>query len=658
MPMNSLRRCLLALAAICSTALTSAAPPITTYIGFPEIESMKISPGGKFLAITKRSDKAELMTVLRYPDLAVSAHTYMGDFMEVELFEWVDDSRLLIQPERLFPGYRAYKMPTGEIMGFDSDGKRTEMLFGVRAGKEQTGHMIQQRESIEAWARIVDVPLDDSHTVIIRTGSYGNRTDSSSLQKMNVITGKLSRLSGSPVREAEFVTDSKHQPLFVTGETLSGDYETHWYKPADKTWQLVASSAQSAGSIWPFSETANASEFLALDDSSTPTTRLIVWNPASKERRELFHSDVSDLSVEGIDPDRKPWVYSYVDHYSEYWYPDPEHPLARAHRMLRATFKDANVRFTSETRDMSMAVAVVSSPTMPHEFFLLDVKNMKVLQRLASRPKLKREDLSTTDPFEVVVRDGMKIRGYLTTPRGNPGKNMPTVVLVHGGPHGPHDEYDFNDEVQLLASRGFAVLQVNFRGSGGRGNAFMLSGYGKWGREMQDDITDTVKWAIKSGLTDRNRICIYGASYGAYAALTGTFREPDMFKCAVGMAGIYDLPLMFNRGDIKETDSGVRYLREAVGTDEQDMRQRSPVYNADRIKARIMLIHGREDERAPFEHAKRMRAALQKAGNEPVWISQMGEEHGIFNENHRAEVYGQMLAFLESNLGTAAPASK
>ncbi|MEO8062378.1 MAG: S9 family peptidase [Pseudomonadota bacterium] len=656
--MKPLRLSLISLAAATLTSAALAVPPIATYIAFPEIESMKISPEGKFLAVTKRSDKSELMTVLRYPDLSISAHTYMGDFMEVEVFEWVNEKRLLIQPERLFPGYRAFKQPTGEIIGFDSDGKKTEMLFGYMAAAGQSGHIIQQRESMDAWARIIDIPPDDSQSVIIQTRSYGTKTDSSSLQRMNVRTGKLSRLSGSPVREANFITDSKHQPLFVTGETIQGDYETYWYKPADKTWQLVASSAQSAGSIWPFAESANANEFLALDDSDTPTARLIAWNPATKERRELFHSDASDLNIEGIDPNRTAWVYSYVNHYPEYWYPDPEHPLARAHRMMRATFKDANVTFTSETRDMSLAVAEVSSPTMPAEFFLLDVKNLKVLQRLASRPKLKREDLSTTDPFEVVVRDGKKIRGYLTTPRGSSGKDMPMIVLAHGGPHGPYDRYDFNEEVQLLASRGFAVLQVNFRGSGGRGNAFMLSGYGRWGREMQDDITDTVKWAIKSGLANRDRICIYGGSYGAYAALTGAFREPDMFKCAVGMSGIYDLPLMFTRGDIKELDRGVRYLREAVGTDEQEMRQRSPVYNADKIKAKVMLIHGREDERAPFEHAKRMRAALQKAGNEPVWISEMGEEHGIFNENHRAEVYGQMLAFFEANIGTAAPASK
>jgi dipeptidyl aminopeptidase/acylaminoacyl peptidase len=225
------------------------------------------------------------------------------------------------------------------------------------------------------------------------------------------------------------------------------------------------------------------------------------------------------------------------------------------------------------------------------------------------------------------------------------------VVVVHGGPHGSFDRYDFDGEVQLFASRGYAVLQVNFRGSGGRGREFTFAGYRRWGREMQDDITDAVQWAVENGTADANRLCIFGASYGAYAALTGAYREPDMFKCAIGMSGVYDLPLLFEKGDIQTRESGLRYLREAVGTDMKDMRSRSPVYNANKIKAAVMLIHGKEDRRAPFEHAKRMRAALKKAGNKSVWISEAGEEHGILNENNRAQVYSEMLEFLQKNLG-------
>jgi dipeptidyl aminopeptidase/acylaminoacyl peptidase len=242
-------------------------------------------------------------------------------------------------------------------------------------------------------------------------------------------------------------------------------------------------------------------------------------------------------------------------------------------------------------------------------------------------------------------------------PNGTDGKKLPMIVLVHGGPHGVHDEYGFDYEAQLFASRGYAVLQVNYRGSGGRGHAYQSAGYGKWGREMQDDVTDAVRWAIQDGVADAKRICIYGGSYGAYAALAGVFREPDLFRCAVGMAGVYDLPLMFERGDIQTIERGLKYLRLAVGTDTEELKRRSPVYNADRIRVPVLLLHGKEDERAPYEHAKRLREALTKAGNPPEWSSKWGEFHGYFDEENRREAYQLILDFFARHLGAAATAA-
>jgi dipeptidyl aminopeptidase/acylaminoacyl peptidase len=441
--------------------------------------------------------------------------------------------------------------------------------------------------------------------------------------------------------------------MFVTGLNRKGDFQVWKFKPADQGWDLVGSFNDNEGGTSPFEDTANPDEFIALDSKLSPMDSVIVWNLKTQERRVLFKSDVSDVVPAGVDANNHVWLYRYDDHYPEYWYPDPEHPLARAHRMLRSTFKDANIHFTSETRDLSLAVAEVSAPRIPPTFYLVDLKNLKVVQQLAAYPELKREDLSITDPFEVKVRDGVKIRGYLTTPNGTNGKKLPMVVLVHGGPFGIFERYAFDPEVQLFASRGYAVLQVNFRGSGGRGREFMHSGYQKWGREMQDDVTDAVKWAVGAGIADRGRICIYGASYGGYAALTGAFREPDLFKCAIGLAGVYDLPLMFEKGDVTEMERDVNFLRASLGTDTNELRLRSPVYNADKIRIPVMLIHGKDDVRAPFEHAQRMRAALQKAGNPPEWISETGEAHGIFNEGNRADVYEKMLAFLAKHIGNA-----
>ena len=273
---------------------------------------------------------------------------------------------------------------------------------------------------------------------------------------------------------------------------------------------------------------------------------------------------------------------------------------------------------------------------------------------LASRPDLKSDHLSKVEPVEFIARDGLKIRGFLTTPKGAEEKRLPMVVVVHGGPHGVYDRYEFDWETQLFASRGYAVLQVNYRGSGGRGREFQGAGYGCWGREMQDDITDGVRWAIGDGVADPQRICIYGGSYGAYAALTGAFREPDLYRCAIGMAGVYDLQLMFEKGDIQSVERGLNYLRKAVGTDDEELKRRSPVYNAEKIRAKVLLLHGKLDERAPFEHAKRMREALEKAGNPPEWSTEWGEGHGFFDEANRAAAYRRILEFLGKNLGAGA----
>jgi dipeptidyl aminopeptidase/acylaminoacyl peptidase len=232
-------------------------------------------------------------------------------------------------------------------------------------------------------------------------------------------------------------------------------------------------------------------------------------------------------------------------------------------------------------------------------------------------------------------------------------KKLPMIVMVHGGPHGIYDRWGYDNEAQLFASRGYAVMQVNYRGSGGRGRDFEAAGYKRWGREMQDDITSAVKWAIADGVADAKRVCIYGASYGGYAALTGVFREPDMFRCAVGMAGVYDLSLMFDEGDIQTVKSGVNYLKDVLGTDMEDLKRRSPVYNADKIHAAVLLLHGKDDRRAPLEHAKRMRAALEKAGNPPEWVTEWGEGHGFYDEKNREAAYQRILDFFAKHLGTA-----
>lgn len=637
----------------CPTVVLAALPPVTSFTNVAKFESMKISPNGTYLALTRRTTEHEVMTVLRLQDMKLSTQAHFGDLIDIASFEWASDSRLLISPARRFPGLIAYKAPTGEIIGFDADGKRAELLFGPLAGKMQTGTRIEQRQSVYAAAEVIDTLPADPDEVLIQTYGYGVEGEFNVVYRMNVRSGKLKKVAASPVRNGTFLTDFEHRVALVSGEDRAGNDQVFYRGPDSNEWKLLASSAMNKGYLWPVAPSGQKGGFFVFDDRDAPTRGVFVWTPETGAQRLLFrHPDV-DVGLEGVDPAGKPWGFWYVDHFPGYWYPEPEHPLARVHQWLRTKFPNHEVDITSQTDDLTLAVARVTEPRTPPVFFVVDVSHHKLTHQLPSRPDLKPEDLAAMEAIEFSARDGMKIRGYLTTPNGPRTKQLPMIVMVHGGPHGVWDSFGFDFEAQLLASRGYAVLQVNYRGSGGRGRVFEGAGYGRWGREMQDDITDGVRWVIGDGVADPKRICIYGGSYGAYAALTGAFREPDMFRCAVGMAGVYDLPLLFEKGDVQKIERGVNYLKLAVGTDMEELKRRSPVYNADKIRAAVLLLHGKIDERAPFEHAKRMREALEKAGNPPEWSTEWGEGHGFFDEANRAAAYELMLKFFAKHLGVA-----
>lgn len=650
MSARSLRVALLA--ALVSPLVASAEPPpITEFTNFAQFESMKVSPNGTYLAFTRRRDGHEDLTVLKLPDLKLAGGTWFGDLMDIELFEWASDSRLIVQPTRRFPGFTAAKVPTGEIIGIDADLKNTELLFGYAAGQQQTGTRLRVRQSMDMPAHLLATYPGDNKSVMIQTYGYGIKGAFNSAYRMDTRSGNLDRLASSPIRDGNFVTDFKKNIALVYGLDTEGRVLTYYRTPEQPDWKIAFQQTQLGQSrlapIAPWTQ----DEYLAYDDSES-TDGVYSFNPATGKKTLPYRRPEVDIGGASIDPSGKPWMFRIDDHYPDYWYPDPQHPLAQAHRWLRDTIKGAEISITSTTDDMTYGVVRVTAPQLPLQYLYVDIKNRKLLQQLLARPNLKPQDLAMVEPIEFKARDGLEIRGLLTVPNTPNKKKLPMIVLVHGGPHGPYDRWGFDYEAQLFASRGYAVLQINYRGSGGRGANFEAAGYGKWGLEMQDDITDGVRWAIADGVADAKRICIYGGSYGGYAALTGVFREPDLFRCAVGMAGVYDLSLMYERGDIQTVKRGVNYLRSALGDDMEDLKRRSPVYNADKIKVPVLLLHGKDDERAPIEHANRMRAALEKAGNAPEWMTEWGEGHGFFNEKNREVAYKKMLDFFARHLGT------
>lgn len=636
----------------------SAPPTVEELTAFPKYDGLAISPGGTRLAVAHLEGNSHVLSIVDFPSMKSTRGVSFGEHSAADTLYWLDEKTLLVTPSRIVPGYRDGMVLAGEILRVDVETGKSEMIYSPVSSRTQTTTRADRRVGQTLPADILSIRSGVPGEVLIQT--YGSSTAGAHGQafRMNVRSGRLAGAASAPTPNASFVTGPGDRVTVAYGITADYLRATYHFEDDAATgrpaWARKSTTRREEGSLVPVSWSGTGQQYYALDNRDAPTRAVVLWDAATNTQQLLYRNPEADIHSYHSDPQGRPWVFSGDSGRQFYWYPDPEHPLARAHRMLLQTLPGQNVEITSQTDDLSIAIARISSGQRPPTYVIVDVRNARPLQVMATYPTLKSESLAPVEPVEFAARDGLKIRGYLTAPRGadgNRGHNLPMVVSIHGGPHGVYDDSRYEFERQLFATRGYAVLQVNFRGSGGRGREFESAGYGKWGREMQDDVTDAVRWAIAQGIADPARICIFGGSYGAYSALIGAAREPDLFKCAIGYVGVYDLPLLFEKGDIRFERRGRIYLEQELGRDMDDLRDRSPVYRARDIKAKVMLVHGVQDVRAPLEHAKRMRKALEDAGNPPEWIAETGEAHGFSDPQNRANAYARILAFISQNIG-------
>src|SRR5258708_789478 len=254
-------------------------------------------------------------------------------------------------------------------------------------------------------------------------------------------------------------------------------------------------------------------------------------------------------------------------------------------------------------------------------------------------------------PTEYTSRDGLKVHGYLTLPKGSEAKKLPVIVNPHGGPWA-RDVWGWNPEVQMLANRGYAVLQMNFRGSTGYGRSFRQASFKEWGKKMQDDITDGVQYLIKEGIADPKRICIYGGSYGGYATLAGITFTPDLYACAVDYVGVSNLFTFMNTIP-PYWKSMLEQMHVMVGDPVKDkvlFTATSPALHADRIKVPLLVAQGRKDPRVNISESNQIVDALRKRGVEVEYIVKDNEGHGFYNEENRFELYEAMERFFAKHL--------
>jgi dienelactone hydrolase len=324
---------------------------------------------------------------------------------------------------------------------------------------------------------------------------------------------------------------------------------------------------------------------------------------------------------------------------------------ARYESVARA-FKGSSVAVYGRSQDGHRVLARVDSPSRPAVYYLVDFTKHSADIVGDEYPGLAQAALGEVRAISYKARDGTPIPAYITLPPGVAERTLPLVVLPHGGPES-RDAFAFDWWAQFLATRGYLVLQPQFRGSTGFGDAFRLAGYGQWGRLMQDDVTDGVRAMIEQGLADPKRVCIVGASYGGYTALAGAAFTPDLYRCAISVSGVSDLPAMLGakRAQAGDESDVIAYWHESIGSPfDKNVIERSPARAADRVHIPILLIHGLDDTVVPVEQSEMMARALDKSHGRYAFVRLKGEDHWMSRAETRLQVMKEIEKFLAANL--------
>ena len=625
-------------------AETPAEIPLKDFWRHSEFEQIRISPDGKYLAATVPDEDTRALVIFTRKDRKITGVARFTDKRQVGGFTWVNKERVAFTMSDR-QGRLVRPLQRGELLFMRADGKDKAAYAGGRRSTQLTTTL-----------------RDGGDYVIVTDYLWSGREDEfdTVLYKVNAKTGKGQKLAFSPVPNASLVVTADGEARVALGQLGYHKSEVHYYDADDKSWRKIWSEEEPGFTMTPWVMHGDGKRFYASMSEKTGPDGLYLVDPDGK-RELVARDDVSDPATVIMSLDDKDVLgVVFNSTVPKILWLLPDHPDALILKALHKSFPDQWVSFSNATDDGNLIVFTARSDRNPGEFFLFDRKAGKATYLASVRQWMDPEQMSTMKDIEFKARDGLTIHGWLTLPKGSDGKNLPLIINPHGGPHGPYDDWGFNPEVQLFASRGYAVLQPNFRGSGGFGKHFTEIGYRQWGGTMQDDVTDATQWAIEQGIADPKRICIYGASYGAYAALMGVAKEPDLYQCAIGFVGVYDLKTMFKRGDIQERDSGVDFMEEVLGTSDSDLNARSPARLAERIKVPVVLVAGAEDRRAPPVQSEVMADGLKNAGKEKLieeFYIQKGEAHGFYRVENNEKLYSAFLSFFDRHIGRAAAES-
>jgi acylaminoacyl-peptidase len=621
----------------------------------PQFARITISPDGKYFAggVVLDDQRAVLHIIDRKTMKVVHSESFNGG-ISAGSFRWHDKDHLIIMPtgrSKLFEGRQGYGAFILNIRTRDL----RPMWSGDKAdyGGSEGGSLVERIGN-----------SNDYYMVIYPSGSNEAEMPFNYLYKVNIFDGRAIKLMKSPSRNANFIIKpgrdgAPDEVTHTVGMLPDSYFDVVVHKRVGNDWVKEGSYHEATGTYVPIRWHAHDPDLMLWADNRDTQTKAYYWvNMKTGERKLVYHHPKVEISdIEWDDADEAVSARHDYD-YPTYVSLNKEARSVKEYQKLAAAFPDHVVEITSETDDGHEALVVIHNDQDPAQYYLYNRYDGKLRFLLDPVPQIDPKKMPRMHAVHYKARDGMDLVAYLTVPSNKPMKNLPLIVLPHGGPHGPRDYWGLNREAATFANAGYAVLQINYRGSGGYGKDFEYKWYRHWGLEMQDDLEDGARWAAKAGIADLNRVCIYGASYGGYAALMGVVKTPDFYKCAIGYVGVYDMKIQATMSDTSRSKAGQRYLRDALTMDPAIWAKQSSTPNAGRIKAPVFLVEGMMDARVHPKNYWDMRDALKAQGHrfETLEIPRTGHGAGDI-ESHR-EIYCRMIDFFDRYIGPRKPDDK
>lgn len=602
--------------------------PIRDFFKHAEFTDVTLSPKGNYMSVTVPQDDRTQLAVFKIDGMELVGKWDYGAQKHINDVTWANDDRFIMQVVEKTGSFDTY-VGRADLYASNVDGtKRMDI---------PNGNTYQ----------IVSTLPDEPRRILVSRAIEG-----AYLSKLDIYSGKLTKVATAPIQQGGFVVDRAGNPRYAIGLAMDGMLVT--LKRDGDDWETIHRAEVVGDDVMlPIGFNERTGHAYVAQSEKGGAARIYDLDPETNERKLLASDPVADPGGMLWTSDGRELIAVAFDAgIPEYAFVDAKHDEAKLYAGLLKAFEGRAVELAGSSDDGRLHLVRAYSDVDPGSFYLYDKKTGQAKFLLANREWIKGDYAAKVEPIELKTRDGEQIRGYLTTPRGSDRKNLPMVMFVHGGPHGPRDTWGWDPVVQFLANRGYAVMQMNYRGSGGFGRSYESSGYRKWGTMMQDDLTDATQWAIRQGIVDADRICIFGGSYGGYAALMSVVREPDLYQCTIGYVGVYSLPMMKVKGDIPETTTGQRVLDRYLPEDLAELHRQSPAYNVERIKAPVMLIHGAKDRRVPIEQMEFLISQMAKAGKKPeVVVVEKKEGHGFFDVDNNVALYEKVEAFLDRHIG-------